>query len=47
MPTQALFPIDWKQLDHIVLDFGGVLYEIDHTKTIDAFGRLGLSLIHI
>ena len=45
MPSQALFPIDWRQLDHIVLDFGGVLYEIDHSKTIDAFSRLGYGTI--
>jgi putative hydrolase of the HAD superfamily len=42
MPSQALFPIDWKQLDHIVLDFGGVLYELDYDRTIHAFARLGL-----
>lgn len=42
MPTPALFPIDWHQFDHIVLDFGGVLYEIDHGRTAKAFAALGL-----
>ncbi|MDB4787296.1 HAD-IA family hydrolase [Flavobacteriales bacterium] len=42
MPTPALFPIDWHQFDHIVLDFGGVLYEIDHNRTAKAFAELGL-----
>ena len=42
MPTPALFPIDWHQFHHIVLDFGGVLYEIDHKRTAEAFAQLGL-----
>ena len=42
MPTPALFPIDWHQFEHIVLDFGGVLYEIDHNRTTQAFAKLGI-----
>lgn len=47
MPTPALFPIDWSEFDHIVLDFGGVLYEIDHNKTRQAFAKLGLPNFHL
>ena len=42
MPTPALFPIDWHQFEHIVLDFGGVLYKIDHNRTTQAFAKLGI-----
>jgi glucose-1-phosphatase len=42
MPTPALFPIDWHQFHHIVLDFGGVLYEINHKRSAEAFAQLGL-----
>lgn len=41
MPITALFPIDWQQYEHVVLDFGGVLYEIDHQLTSRAFAKLG------
>jgi len=43
MPSAVLFPLDWHSIDHVVLDFGGVLYEIDHHKTADAFAQLGLN----
>ena len=42
MPTAVLFPLDWHNIDHVVLDFGGVLYEIDHHRTAEAFAELGL-----
>jgi len=42
MPSAVLFPLDWHNIDHVVLDFGGVLYEIDHQRTADAFAELGL-----
>ena len=32
---------DWTKVDHLVLDFGGVLYQIDHQATADAFAVLG------
>lgn len=42
MSTSVLFPIDWHNIDHVVLDFGGVLYDIDHDRTAAAFSKLGL-----
>jgi len=41
MPSNVLFPIDWQNIRHVVLDFGGVLYEIDHNRSTDAFSQLG------
>lgn len=41
MASHVLFPIDWQQLEHVVLDFGGVLYNIDHHRTGRAFEALG------
>jgi putative hydrolase of the HAD superfamily len=41
MPSNVLFPIDWQNIRHVVLDFGGVLYEIDHLRASDAFAALG------
>lgn len=41
MPSAVLFPFDWSSVDHVVLDFGGVLYGIDHSRTADAFAELG------
>jgi len=35
-------PIDWTTIQHVVLDFGGVLYDIDHHATAQAFEALGL-----
>ena len=35
-------PIDWKPIRHLVLDFGGVLYQIQHEATWNAFSKLGL-----
>ena len=32
---------DWSTLEHLVLDFGGVLYQIDHQATASAFAKLG------
>jgi putative hydrolase of the HAD superfamily len=43
MHVSVLFPVNWQQYEHIVLDFGGVLYEIDHQKTTRAFQALGFS----
>lgn len=40
MPKTVL-PIDWRPIDHVVLDFGGVLYDIDHQRTASAFEALG------
>lgn len=42
MSSSVLFPIDWHNFDHVVLDFGGVLYDIDHQRTASAFSKLGL-----
>ena len=36
-------PIDWSPIRHVVLDFGGVLYKINHQATANAFSKLGLS----
>jgi len=41
MPS-AILPIDWRPIRHVVLDFGGVLYRIDHRATASAFHKLGL-----
>ena len=35
--------IDWKPIRHVVLDFGGVLYKINHQAAANAFSKLGLS----
>lgn len=43
MASSALFPIDWQLYEHVVLDFGGVLYQIDHQLTAQAFAKLGFS----
>lgn len=40
MPSTIL-PIDWRPIRHVVLDFGGVLYRIDHRATASAFHALG------
>lgn len=40
MPSTIL-PIDWNPIRHVVLDFGGVLYRIDHAATASAFAKLG------
>jgi len=40
MPSTIL-PIDWRPIRHLVLDFGGVLYHIDHRATASAFHDLG------
>lgn len=40
MPKTVL-PIDWRPIEHVVLDFGGVLYDIDHQRTASAFESLG------
>jgi len=40
MPSTIL-PLDWRPIRHVVLDFGGVLYRIDHTATAKAFAELG------
>ena len=40
MPSTIL-PLDWHPIRHVVLDFGGVLYRIDHTATAKAFAELG------
>lgn len=40
MPSTIL-PLDWHPIRHVVLDFGGVLYRIDHTATANAFADLG------
>ena len=40
MPVQTLLP-DWTTLQHVVLDFGGVLYRIHHQATAQAFSTLG------
>ena len=42
----VLFPIDWSHYEHIVLDFGGVLYGIDHQLTHRAFQALGAKGMH-
>lgn len=34
-------PPDWTNIHHLVLDFGGVLYRIDHAATARAFADLG------
>ena len=36
-------PIDWKPIRHIVLDFGGVLYKINHHAVNRAFSKLGIN----
>jgi len=36
-------PIDWTPIRHVVLDFGGVLYKINHQATANAFSKLGLN----
>ena len=36
-------PIDWASIRHVVLDFGGVLYKINHQATTNAFSKLGLN----
>lgn len=36
-------PIDWTPIRHVVLDFGGVLYKINHEATANAFSKLGLN----
>ena len=41
MPTTIL-PLDWREVRHVILDFGGVLYQIDHARTAAAFDALGL-----
>lgn len=41
-----LFPIDWRQYEHVVLDFGGVLYGVDHGLTNSAFEALGAKGMH-
>ena len=40
-------PVALADLDGVILDFGGVLYDIDYDAPPTAFARLGLSLIHI
>jgi putative hydrolase of the HAD superfamily len=40
MPPTIL-PINWQPIRHVILDFGGVLYRIDHRATAAAFHRLG------
>ena len=40
MPSTIL-PIDWRPIRHVVLDFGGVLYRINHRATAVAFHDLG------
>ena len=40
MNVHATSP-DWTTLEHLVLDFGGVLYRIDHQATAQAFAELG------
>ena len=40
MPSTIL-PLDWHPIRHVVLDFGGVLYRIDHAATANAFAELG------
>ena len=40
MPSTIL-PIDWRPIRHVVLDFGGVLYRINHRATEAAFHDLG------
>ena len=40
MPSTIL-PIDWRPIRHVILDFGGVLYRIDHRATASAFHALG------
>ena len=40
MPSTIL-PLDWRPIRHVVLDFGGVLYRIDHSATASAFHALG------
>ena len=42
----VLFPIDWSQYEHVVLDFGGVLYGVDHALTHRAFEALGAKGMH-
>ena len=42
MPSTIL-PIDWRPIRHLVLDFGGVLYHIDHSATASAFHDLGFA----
>lgn len=32
---------DWTAVEHFILDFGGVLYEINHQATAEAFSQLG------
>lgn len=39
----TILPIDWRPIRHVVLDFGGVLYNIDHQRSADAFDGLGMS----
>ena len=40
MPSTVL-PIDWRPIRHVIFDFGGVLYRIDHRATASAFHALG------
>lgn len=42
----VLFPIEWQKFEHVVLDFGGVLYQIDHLLTSQAFEHLGYPDFH-
>lgn len=45
MPSTIL-PLDWRPIRHVVLDFGGVLYRIDHSATANAFAELGFDNFH-
>ena len=31
------------EIENIIFDFGGVIYDIDHQKTKDAFADLGIN----
>lgn len=38
---KTILPIDWQQVNHVVFDFGGVLYRIDPRRSAEAFRTLG------
>jgi HAD superfamily hydrolase (TIGR01509 family) len=40
--NKVIMPLDWSTIKHVVLDFGGVLYDIDHRATASAFQKLGI-----
>ena len=41
--SKTILPIDWTPIRHVVLDFGGVLYDIDHAAPAKAFFDLGFT----